>query len=70
MESNLVKTFEYHDAAGKLLYAKERCEPGLNGGHKSFAFMSNWKKERGSNSVLYNLPALTDWERVSATDGG
>ena len=34
----VVATFEYIDALGKLLYSKERVEPGRDGGTKSFVF--------------------------------
>lgn len=57
-----IATFEYQDQDGKLLYWKERWEPGENGRAKDFYFYHQGKsgkqKGRGGDPVLYRLPEL------------
>ncbi|MDO8137457.1 MAG: CHC2 zinc finger domain-containing protein [Candidatus Brocadiales bacterium] len=58
----IVATYEYKDKGGKLLYVKERIEPGENGRSKRFVFKhlagERWITGRDCEPVPYNLPAL------------
>lgn len=57
-----VATFKYCDSEGKLLYIKERIEPGRNGRSKEFVFKhlvnGKWMLGRGCDPVLYNLSGV------------
>ncbi|GEM_PF-1816978 len=61
-EPKIVAAFKYHDSDGRVLYSKERVEPGRNGRSKEFVFkhLVNGKLVlgRGCDPVLYNLPGL------------
>ena len=57
----VVDHFDYHDAESKLLYTKERIEPGRDGRRKEFRFFhvgAGGKRQtgRGCDAVLYRLP--------------
>lgn len=58
----VVATFKYHDSEGRLLYIKERLEPGRNGRSKEFVFKhlvnGKWMLGRGCDPVLYNLSGV------------
>ena len=60
----VVGVFEYKDADGNVLYAKERVEPGRDGRLKEFYFKHNENGQqvngRGSDAVPYNLPELVN----------
>lgn len=62
VKPKVVATFKYYDSEGKLLYIKERIEPGRNGRNKEFVFKhlknGKWTLGRGCDPVLYNLPEL------------
>ena len=73
IKSKVVATFRYTDEAGKLLYVKERIEPGRNGRSKEFVFKhmegNKWVLGRGCDPVLYNLPALIKFKYAFMTEG-
>lgn len=56
----VVATYEYTDVDGKILYSKERLEPGKNARNKDFKFRNHLtgKNERGCDPVLYNSQEL------------
>ncbi|MBM2834938.1 MAG: zinc finger, CHC2-family protein [Candidatus Brocadiaceae bacterium] len=62
VKPKVVATFKYYDHEGKLLYTKERIEPGRNGKPKEFFFKhlenGKWTHGRGCDPVLYNLPGV------------
>ncbi|MCK6469399.1 MAG: DUF3987 domain-containing protein [Candidatus Brocadia sinica] len=62
VKQKVVAKFEYQDRDGKILYAKERVEPGRDGRNKEFRFKhfknGKWVNGRGSDPVLYRLPDL------------
>lgn len=68
--SNVTGRYEYLDPAGKLLYWKEKIEPGRNGRDKEFFFShGNHEKGRGCEPVLYNLPDVLKASSVIITEG-
>ena len=68
-QSQVVAEFHYKNAAGHVLYTKQRIEPGDNGKLKKFLFKSGAGFKRGCNPVLYNLPAIQAAETVYITEG-
>ncbi len=70
----LVAKFEYRDVQGKLLYSKERTEPGRDGRRKEFAFYhmdSSEKRQsgRGCGPVLYNLQEVIKARSIIIVEG-
>jgi len=69
----VVATFKYYDSEGKLLYLKERIEPGRNGRNKEFVFKhlknGKWMLGRGGDPILYNLPEVMKSKNVIAVEG-
>jgi DNA primase len=62
--------YDYRDASGKLLYYKERIEPGPNGTGKGFRFYhDNRQSGRGGDPVLYHLPDVVRSKYVIITEG-
>lgn len=61
-ETKIVARFEYKDKEGKVLYIKERIEPGRDGRKKEFVFKypknGQWVLGRGCDPVPFNLPAV------------
>lgn len=62
-KGKVVATFGYENAAGTILYIKERIEPGRNGKSKEFIFKhlndsNHWITGRGCEAVPYGLPSL------------
>lgn len=59
VKPKIVATFKYYNSEGKLLYVKERLEPGRNGRNKEFVFKhlenGKWTLGRGCDPVLYSL---------------
>ncbi len=74
-KGKVVATFEYKDAEGKILYIKERTEPGRGGRKKEFRFKhlvdesNQWQMGRGGDSVPYNLPLLVKSKYVFICEG-
>jgi putative DNA primase/helicase len=68
-----VATYEYRDVDGKILYVKERYEPGRDDKDKEFFFKhkknGKWVKGRGGNPVLYNLPEVIKAKVVFVVEG-
>lgn len=68
-----IATYKYKDAKGRILYVKERYEPGRNGKDKEFFFKhqknGKWIKGRGSDSVLYNLPEVIKAKNAIVVEG-
>ncbi len=69
----VVARYEYRDAEGRILYVKERVEPGRDGRSKDFFFKhpegGKWVLGRGHDPVPYNLPALIGADRVFVVEG-
>lgn len=66
----VVATFEYKDTNGKILYIKERIEPGRNGRSKDFIFKHSGNTlGRGCNPVPYNLPEVIKSKYVIFVEG-
>lgn len=73
----VVGRYDYHGADGKVLYSKERLEPGRNGKKKEFRFRHidavTGKSEFGHGSdnphLLYNLPAVIKAKSVLVFEG-
>jgi hypothetical protein len=66
--------FEYHDHNGRLLYWKERLEPGRDGRRKEFLFFhfgveGKKKSGRGCDPVLYRLPKVLKVKSVLIAEG-
>lgn len=62
--------YEYRDQLGKLLYWKDRIEPGRNGAKKEFRFYHGDKHSgRGGESILYRLPQVIKSKAVIITEG-
>ena len=66
--------FDYHNSAGKLLYSKERLEPGRDGRKKEFRFFhhdSSGKRQsgRGTETVLYKLPNVLGARALIIVEG-
>lgn len=62
--------YDYLDQNGKLLYWKERLEPGPGGRSKEFRFYhGNRQAGRGGEPVLYNLPYVSKAKSVIITEG-
>ena len=61
-KTKVVATFRYCNSDGKLLYIKERLEPGRNGRPKEFIFKhlkgNDWALGRSCDPVFYNLPQV------------
>jgi len=77
VKSKVVGRYEYHDTDGKLLYWKERLEPGRNGRSKEFRFRHT-DPTTGENAfghgkhnphILYNLPAVVKSKSVIFCEG-
>lgn len=72
-KGRVVATFEYTDAGGKILYAKERVEPGRNGKLKEFFFKhlagDKWITGRGCEPVPYNLPLMAKSKYALIVEG-
>ncbi len=68
----VVATFEYKDATGKVIYAKQRIEPGKTR-PKDFIFKhpngGGWGKGRGCEAVLYRLPELVESDYIIVVEG-
>lgn len=64
---------EYRDANGKVLYTKERNEPGKNGRAKEFIFKQKVNGKlitgRGGNPVLYRLSEIVQSKDCSIVEG-
>ncbi len=62
VKPKVVEVFKYHDEAGKVVYWKERIEPGRNGKKKEFLFYHTKDEKkvpsRGGAPLPYNLPGL------------
>ncbi|HHT9107118.1 MAG TPA: CHC2 zinc finger domain-containing protein [Candidatus Wunengus sp. YC63] len=73
VKPKVVATFRYFDYEGKLLYIKERIEPGRNGRSKEFIFKhqegDRWGLGRGCDPVLYNLPQVAKSKCCSIAEG-
>jgi DNA primase len=74
MRQQVVARFNYHDIAGKVLYSKERLEPGRDGRKKEFRFFhydSNGKRKfgRGTEPVLYRLPNVLGARALIIVEG-
>ena len=77
VKPKVVAKYEYHDAADKVLYWKERLEPGKSGRKKDFRFRytdpATGKNEFGHGKhnphVLYNLPAVLKAMSVIIVEG-
>lgn len=71
IKQKIVTTFQYRDSDGKILYIKERLEPGRNGRKKEFRFIDPKTKnyKRPCDPVLYNLPALIKSKRIFVVEG-
>lgn len=73
VSQKVVATFEYKDIGGKLLYIKERLEPGRSGRSKEFRFKrregDKWIFNRGCDPVLYNLPELINAKYALIVEG-
>lgn len=73
IKSKVVATFKYCDSEGKLLYVKERIEPGRNGRSKEFVFKhlkdGKWTTGRGCDAVLYRLPELIKSKYAFVVEG-
>lgn len=62
--------YDYHNEAGKLLYWKERVEPGKDGRGKDFYFYhGDRQKGRGCEPVLYNLPEVIKARSIIINEG-
>jgi putative DNA primase/helicase len=73
IKQKVVATFYYHDKNGKVLYNRERVEPGRNGKKKEFFPKhlngDKWILGRGCDAVLYNLPAVIKSQYVIIVEG-
>lgn len=73
VSQKVVATFEYRDAIGNILYAKERLEPGRNGRSKQFSFYHFKENKRvsgrGFDPVLYNLSHISKSRYVIFVEG-
>ena len=66
----IVGRYDYFSIDGKLLYWKERVEPGRNGAKKEFFFWhGNRKRGRGCEPVIYNLPGIVKAKALIFTEG-
>jgi len=62
--------YDYRDVTGRLVYWKERVEPGRNGSKKEFIFYhANRIMGRGGDSVLYHLPDVIRSKAVIINEG-
>jgi putative DNA primase/helicase len=72
-KSKVVATFKYCDSEEKLLYVKERIEPGRNGRSKEFVFKhlkdNKWVLGRGFDPVLYRLSDVLKSKNVFFVEG-
>lgn len=65
----LVASYAYTNRDGHHLYEKQRYEPGINGGKKSYCFKSVAGLERMHDPVFYNLPAIINSKWVIIVEG-
>lgn len=70
MRRTVTGRYEYRDIEGKILYWKERIEPGRNGARKEFCFYhGNKEMGRGGEPSLYLLPDVIKAKAVIITEG-
>jgi putative DNA primase/helicase len=74
IKGKVVATYEYKALEGKLLYIKERIEPGRNGRSKEFVFKhlaenNKWQMGRGGDPVPYNLPLVVKSKYIFVVEG-
>jgi hypothetical protein len=68
--SKVTGRYNYLNAAGQLLYWKERIEPGANGRSKDFRFYHGLRESgRGGEPVLMYLPEVIAAKAVIITEG-
>lgn len=73
VKAKTIATFKYYDSEGKLLYVKERLEPGRNGRNKEFVFKhlvnGKWTLGRGCDPIPYNLQGLIKSKYAFVVEG-
>ena len=72
-EPKVVATFNYKDVNGKVLYIKQRVEPGRDGKGKEFFFkhLKDGKRVngRGCEPALYNMPEVARCKKLIFVEG-
>jgi DNA primase len=74
IRQQVVARFDYHDSTSKLLYSKERLEPGRDGRKKEFRFFHHdssgmRQSGRGTEPVLYQLPNVLGARALIIVEG-
>jgi hypothetical protein len=69
MKQRVTGKYLYYDASGKLAYWKERIEPGRKTSKEFRFYHGDRIIGRGSDPILYNLPAVIAAKAIIFTEG-